>query len=179
MRFTAAHRIGLIACLLVVLSLARVIASESPAIELEWEALMPADWHPETLFEGYDLETLEDGDPRAEELMQKLDAMWAEAPMVEGMDGRRIRIAGFVVPLDTDGEAIGEFILVPYFGACVHSPPPPPNQAIYVQTERGKEYRGELFDAVWVSGTMRVESTTSEVADAGYRLEATEIEPYE
>jgi hypothetical protein len=160
------------------IALARAAASESPVVELEWEALMPADWHPETLFEGYDLETLEDGDPRAEELMQKLDAMWAEAPMVEEIDGQRIQIAGFVVPLDTDGETIGEFILVPYFGACVHSPPPPPNQTIYVQTQPGREYRGELFDAVWVRGTLRVESTTSDVADAGYRLEATEIEPY-
>jgi hypothetical protein len=178
MRFTPIRPLGLSLALVGLIALASAAASESPPIALEWEALMPADWHPETLFEGYDLETLEDGDPRAEELMQKLDAMWAEAPMVEEMDGQRIRIAGFVVPLDTDGEKIGEFILVPYFGACVHSPPPPPNQTIYVQTEPDGEYRGELFDAVWVSGTMRVESTTSDVADSGYRLEATKIEPY-
>jgi hypothetical protein len=58
-------------------------------------------------------------------------------------------------------------------------PPPPANQTVHVLTEKGQKYPGELFDTVWVVGTLNVESSSSDLAEAGYRLEATKIEPYE
>jgi hypothetical protein len=156
------------------------IAQESGTVtELEWEALIPEEWQPDKIMARYNADGLADDDPRAQELMDELQALWEKAPVVQNLDGKRVKLPGFVVPLDTDGQKTGEFLLVPYYGACIHVPPPPANQTVHVQTEKGHEYPGELFDTVWVIGTLRVESSTSNLAEAGYRLEATRIDPYE
>ena len=111
--------------------------------------------------------------------MEKLKALWAEAPVVPALDGQRIRLPGFVVPLDFDATEITEFLLVPYFGACIHVPPPPPNQTVLVVTADGAPFRGGLFDTVWVEGRMQVEHFGSELGDAGYRIDGATISPYE
>jgi hypothetical protein len=147
--------------------------------DLEWDDLIPADWQPEKLFEEYDADNLEDDDPRAQELMDKLKALWAQAPVVEALDGRQVRLPGFVVPLDTDAKEIAEFLLVPYFGACIHVPPPPANQTVYVVTAENAAYRGELFDTVWVEGRMRVEPFSDDLGDAGYKIEDAKVSVYE
>jgi hypothetical protein len=147
--------------------------------DLEWDDLIPADWRPDKLFEQYDVDNIDDDDPRADELFDKLRDLWAEAPVVDALDGRRVRLPGFVVPLTTDATEIREFLLVPYFGACIHVPPPPPNQTVYVITEADGAYRGELFDTVWVEGTMRVERFTDDLGEAGYRIDAVSVSPYE
>lgn len=148
-------------------------------VELQWDALIPAEWQPDKIMAEYNADTLQDDDPRAQELWDKLQLLWKEAPVVESLDGKRVKLPGFVVPLDWDAKKIGEFLLVPYYGACIHVPPPPANQTIHVITAKGREYTGKLFDTVWVTGTLRVVRYLGEMADAGYRLEATAVEPYE
>ena len=147
--------------------------------ELEWDDLIPADWRPDKLFADYDIDNLDDGDPRADELMQKLETLWADAPVVEALDGQTVRLPGFVVPLTTDATEIREFLLVPYFGACIHVPPPPPNQTVYVVTSEDGAYHGELFDTVWVEGVMRIERFSNDLGEAGYRIDAVSVSPYE
>ena len=154
-------------------------SDKSGVIELGWDALIPADWRLDTLLEEYDAENLSDDDPRAKELMEKLKTFWKEAPVVHEYDGKIVKLPGFVVPLEMDAKTIQEFLLVPYFGACIHTPPPPANQTVYVVTEEDKAYQGELFDTVWVTGTITVEKLSSELGDAGYRIEATTVEPYQ
>jgi uncharacterized protein len=145
---------------------------------LDWEALIPPEWHPDKLTEEYDVANLADDDPRARELMAKLQALWKEAPVVPSLDGKRIRLPGFVVPIEADAESVGDFLLVPYYGACIHVPPPPANQTVHVVTAKGGEYHGGLFDTVWVNGTLKVQPLSSELGDAGYRIDAVRVEPY-
>lgn len=147
--------------------------------ELAWDDLIPADWQPEQLMEEYDTEDLQDDDPRAQELMEKLQALWAEAPVIDALDGQRVRLPGFVVPLETDATRISEFLLVPYFGACIHVPPPPANQTVLVTTPGDQPYSGALFDTVWVEGQMRVEPFSDDLGDAGYRIERARVSLYE
>jgi hypothetical protein len=90
-----------------------------------------------------------------------------------------IRLPGFVVPLDMDATEMREFLLVPYFGACIHVPPPPSNQTVYVVTADGAAYRGDMFDTVWVEGTMHIERFSNELGEAGYRIDAVSVSPYE
>jgi hypothetical protein len=149
---------------------------------LDWDALIPADWQPETLLEEFDLDAIDeidDDDPRAEVMMERLLELWADAPVVEALDGQRVRLAGFVVPLDLEGGTMAEFLLVPYYGACIHVPPPPANQTIHVVAPPGGEYVGSLFDPVWISGTLRVVSSSSELAEAGYRIDLSHVAPYD
>ncbi len=152
------------------------------AEQIDWDRLIPVDWQPETLLEGFDLDAvdgMDDDDPRAVELMDKLTQLWADAPVVQELDGLNVRLPGFVVPLEMDARTMSEFLLVPYYGACIHVPPPPANQTIHVVAPEGREYVGELFDTVWVTGTLRVVRSSSDLAEAGYRIDVTEIEPYD
>jgi hypothetical protein len=149
---------------------------------LDWDALIPPDWQPESLLEEFDLDAIDeidDDDPRAEVMMERLLELWAEAPVVEELDGQRVRLAGFVVPLDLEGGTMAEFLLVPYYGACIHVPPPPANQTIHVVAPPGREYVGSLFDPVWISGTLRVVSSSSDLAEAGYRIDLLQAAPYD
>jgi hypothetical protein len=151
----------------------------SSARELEWEALIPQDWRPETLFDEADIEALDDADPRAQDLLDKLKRLWDEAPVVTELAGQRVRLPGFVVPLEMDATSIEQFLLVPYFGACIHVPPPPANQIVHVVMRDDTAFDGELFDTVWVTGTMNVERLSHELGDAGYRLDDASVTPYD
>jgi len=101
-------------------------------------------------------------------------------------DGKRVAIAGYLLPLDFDPAGTTEFLLVPYFGACIHEPPPPPNQVIYLKSST-PFVATSLFEGVMITGTMRVQSEkkdlsfvdgSSEVA-SGYLLEGESIVPYQ
>jgi hypothetical protein len=146
---------------------------------LAWEALMPPEWQPDEMLAEFDAADLSDVDPRSQEIMDRLKAVWDEAPAVEALDGKQVKLPGFVVPLDMNAQSIHEFLLVPYFGACVHVPPPPANQTVYVVTDEGREYAGRMWDTVWVTGTMNVEVVSSDLGRAGYRLQARQIDPYQ
>ena len=147
--------------------------------ELDWDSLIPDDYRPDKLLAAYNIDELSDDDPRAAELMKELQALWDKAPVREDLDGAEIRLPGFVVPVEGDAKETTGFLLVPYYGACIHVPPPPANQTVYVLTEAGKGATPGLFDVVWVTGTMSVKRTETDLADAGYTLYATDVRPYE
>ena len=169
------------------LALGVVLAAAGPAMaapdevrELEWEELMPEGWDPLAELDaltGDDLQNLSDNSARAIELFNAYQEAVRAAPVVRELDGQKVRLPGFVVPLDFEGTETSEFLLVPYFGACIHVPPPPSNQIVYVTTVAGYPLQ-ELFDPVWVTGEIRTEAHLNEVGDAGYTLQATIIEPY-
>ncbi|MER2552030.1 MAG: DUF3299 domain-containing protein [Thauera sp.] len=146
-------------------------------VEISWDDLIPADWNPEGFLADLKLDQLEDNDPRAAEALQRMRAEWDHAPLVERMAGARVRLPGFVVPLETDGETIREFLLVPYFGACVHVPPPPANQLIHVIPDKPVPAGWNMMP-VWVNGVMAVGRIDSEMGVAGYQLRALKVEAY-
>jgi uncharacterized protein len=86
-----------------------------------------------------------------------------------------VHIGGYVVPLDFDATRVKEFLLVPYVGACIHVPPPPANQIIYVKAEQGFDVRGS-FDPVWVTGALKVIPVLTGLAETGYSLEAERVD---
>lgn len=145
---------------------------------LEWDNLVPPEYDPLVLLEGMDLNTLDDDDPKAKELLNEMQSAWANAPVVENLDGKRVRIPGFMVPLDGDAETVSEMLLVPYFGACIHVPPPPSNQIIHV-AKMSPINRETAYDAVWVQGVLKTKHKQTDVGSAGYTLEAESVEPYE
>ena len=150
--------------------------------EIEWDDLIPKDWMPEKLFEDLfndvNLDKLDDTDPRAAELMQKVREAWDNAPLVRSFDGKRVRIPGFVVPLEGDAKTIREFLLVPYFGACIHVPPPPANQLILVRPDKPIPADWNMVP-VWVSGVMQSERKSSELGTSGYRMQGMRVVEYE
>lgn len=99
--------------------------------------------------------------------------------VVEDLDGMDIRLPGYIVPLDFNADAEHtEFLLVPYFGACLHSPPPPPNQIVYVSANPAAKIP-DIYEPVWLEGTMKTGRFDTEMANSAYELSLSKLEPYE
>jgi len=150
-------------------------------IQLKWEDLIPPG-SSKTLYEKVkDKSLLSPGntDPFSRTVMKVARKISDKPPVVQSLNGRRVRLAGLVVPLEGDGQQMSEFLLVAYFGACIHVPPPPSNQIVYVTTGEKKVDEPPLFGSVWVTGTLNTQYSTNDVGDAGYTLHAEKVEPYE
>ncbi len=107
--------------------------------------------------------------------------------IVEALNGQQVRIPGYLLPLEVSADKSTEFLLVPYVGACIHVPPPPPNQIVYVKTDSKKGYKVKnLFQPVWVNGIITAQSMEKDLylvdgsagVDIGYSIKAARIEPY-
>ena len=144
---------------------------------IKWAMLLPRDWEPMQTLKGMDFASLRDSDPKAIETLARLKREWATAPTVSSLNNQRVRIPGFLVPLDPDARGLREFLLVPYFGACVHTPPPPPNQIIHV-TLAAPQQGLRSMDTVWVSGVLRTTSSDTALGSSGYSMDARVVTPY-
>lgn len=100
------------------------------------------------------------------------------AKLNESLDGQVIKMPGYILPLESGTEGVTEFILVPYVGACIHVPPPPPNQLVFATTTQPWP-SDSLWDAIWVTGTMTTNLISTTLGDIGYALDVTDIEIYE
>ena len=118
-------------------------------------------------------------------LMAKIKLI--QTSIVEELSGQRIRMAGYLLPLEISGTMVTEFLLVPYFGACIHTPPPPPNQIIHVKIVPKEGYNiKKTYEAVWVTGVISAEKTAKDLyyvdgsaeINIGYSILADQVEPY-
>lgn len=140
------------------------IAKQTPK-ELAWEDLVP---------KGFSAPSLD-----IEHIGQAMAGpQTINAPVVKELDGQLIKIPGFVVPLEGDDEVVTEFLLVPYFGACVHVPPPPSNQLIHVTMPKGAPVEA-MYDPIYVIGTIKTDSWQGELAQVGYTMQGTGIASYD
>jgi hypothetical protein len=106
---------------------------------------------------------------------QNLPAVMYSTKTVAAFDGKLIRLGGYPVPLETDAQGRSTlFFLVPYPGACIHVPPPPPNQLVLVRYPKGIELE-DIYAPLWASGTLRIEQVNNELADAAYAMQASEV----
>lgn len=93
------------------------------------------------------------------------------------LDGAYIKMPGFIIPIEMSPAGVTSFVLVPYVGACIHVPPPPPNQLVFVTSQT--PWPGtDLWEAVWVTGQMQHDIQTTEIAETGYLLTADAMEVY-
>lgn len=145
---------------------AKTAVDKNAIQELEWSDLVPGDYEAE-------MPTTIEHIGQAMAGPQSINA-----PVVEELDGQMVKIPGFVVPLEGDDEVVTEFLLVPYFGACVHVPPPPSNQVIHVTMEKGAP-ASAFYDPVWITGRITTESWEGELAQVGYKMVGTDVAPYD
>lgn len=152
-------------------------AAGSTLRTIGWDDLVPKDWQPMAEFKGLDVSQLTDGDPRAQSALRRLREAWDAAPASTAMDGARIRLAGYVVALESGPEGLREFLLVPHFGACIHTPPPPANQIVHVRLKTPSKTLANM-DAVWVSGSLAVTRERTDMGVAGYAMALATAQPY-
>jgi hypothetical protein len=158
--------------LLLCLALAPVASADARA--LRWQELIPAHLADKPLLSP----TI---DHNAPDVLTQLSP-WGDLAMSElvvpELDGEDVTIAGFIVPLNlTEDNRVDEFLLVPYFGACVHVPPPPVNQIIYVTSSAGLD-ADRIYEAWQVTGRLAVAAKQSALAQAGYSMRAEELTLY-
>lgn len=111
-------------------------------------------------------------------MLKTLDHSKKETP-AEALNNKVITIPGFMVPLEDDAEEVSEFLLVPFAGACIHVPPPPPNQMIYVKLPKGKTTKYPWADPISVTGKLHISTVDSPYGDVSYDMEGDLIKPYE
>ena len=93
--------------------------------------------------------------------------------------GKLVKIPGFTVPLEDWASTATEFLLVPYVGACIHTPPPPPNQLVYIEMDEGKRAKLDGWNPVWVEGVLEIELTESVYGYVGFTLSGQRVYPYD
>lgn len=146
--------------------------------ELQWDDLMPADWDPMAAFRGLNIAELQDNDPKAQDALDTMRKAWNNAPVNPKLAGRKVRIPGFAIPVEQSDKGVDELLLVPYFGACIHTPPPPANQIIHVKLTEPQPAVGAM-QAYWIWGEITSQKFSSELGDAAYLITASGIQPYE
>ena len=93
------------------------------------------------------------------------------------IDGKNVKIPGFIVPLEDSQRLVTEFLLVPNPQACIHVPPPPPNQMVYVKMKKGVD--AVVGAPVWVYGEFRISTTRSQYAEVSFEISGDAIEAYQ
>ena len=145
--------------------------------EITWDELVPKDWDPLKEFKGMNLGGLSDADPKASAMLKRMRETWDNAPGNNAIDGQPVRLPGYLVPLEDGKAGMTEFLLVPYFGACIHTPPPPSNQIVHVKPQQApKGFRS--MDTVWISGTLKLLRSDTSMGASSYRMDAVLVEPY-
>lgn len=97
---------------------------------------------------------------------------------LKALDKQVVRVPGFIVPLEDSATEATEFLLVPYQGACIHVPPPPPNQIVHVQMAKGKKIKFTMWDPYWIEGRLRIETVESPYGEVSFSLEGVKQEDY-
>ncbi|EHE6926126.1 DUF3299 domain-containing protein [Vibrio cholerae] len=144
-------------------------ASEQDVLQLDWLDLIPE--NERNLFDQQGM-PMPDHNGNEPAKQQQIGTIRKE------LNGSRVKIPGFVIPLEGDDKKVTEFLLVPYFGACIHVPPPPPNQIIYVKFPKGAPIQ-ELWDVIYVIGELKTESLSHDLAETAYTIIGTEIAEYD
>ncbi|MEZ5459337.1 MAG: DUF3299 domain-containing protein [Steroidobacteraceae bacterium] len=141
-------------------------------LELDWDELLPKDARsrfaagPPPPVHDY----LGEGGLAAQQIM--------DFSVNKELDGQNVKLPGFIVPLDIGKDGlVAEFFLVPYFGACIHVPPPPPNQIVYVRMNKGIAL-DSIYEAYWITGRMKLQNKTTRLGAAAYHLAGDKVEIY-
>lgn len=165
--------------LLSLLLLSSLAHAELP--ETDWLDLMPAEDRqaledmPKISHDSPEGESAFYGADGLRQQDKDLPAVMYSAKTVAALDGKAIRLGGYPVPLESDEKGNSTlFFLVPYPGACIHVPPPPPNQLVLVRYPKGIQLEN-IYAPLWVSGELKVETISNELADAAYAMDAGEV----
>lgn len=157
---------------------------------IEWIQLMPEDDLQALLNPPEYLADVVDGSPEdsveafsdseiVDEQSQRFQQALTSTRVIQAFKDQHVKIPGFIVPLNSDEQQRAiEFFIVPYFGACLHMPPPPPNQIIYATLDEGVTVPS-LYNPFWFEGTMAIETVENDLGKSAYRLILDRVYPYE
>lgn len=150
--------------------------SQANPLELGWSNLIPDGFDLESLVKKFEndlerLDSLPDGSEEGLEIIQRIQAAVDMVPSNSKLDNKWIKLPGFIAPLDIEDGKIKRFLLVPYFGACIHVPPPPVNQTVLVDLLPGQGITMEEVDYPFmITGKLTLQKTNTDIGNAGYHI---------
>lgn len=150
--------------------------------ELDWKELAPDDGSEDKILAKYQpqIDKIPEGGPGAKPLYDKMLAEFNALPANPKLDGQKIKIPGYVTVLEQKKGFVKEFLLVPYFGACIHVPPPPLNNTLLIRLKEDQRLNIEdVYSPVWVKGIIHTETIKTDLASAGYLIENAEVELFD
>jgi hypothetical protein len=109
--------------------------------------------------------------------LKTLDSSHPNSPAKQ-LNNKVVSVPGFMVPLEDDADEVTEFLLVPFAGACIHVPPPPPNQMIYVKLNAHKKTKMSFIEPIIVTGQLHVTSIQSPYGDVSFNMDGDMVLPY-
>ena len=180
-----------IACGILIATSAPAFSADAQSYEdIDWTELMPAEDLSALLNRPAFLDDIADGSAQdsldsfqqrqlEDEQAQQYQAALSSTRVIQEFDGKAIRIPGFIVPLEqNEDKEVTRFFIVPYFGACLHMPPPPPNQILYVESEQGITLEN-LYDPYWFEGVVSIEQKVDAMGTSAYSLSLDNYALYE
>lgn len=188
--FSVRHLSSLLLLILLVVSCHGLAAKITPYQQIDWIELIPKD-DLEVLLNPPDyLANIEDGSEQdsidslsattaSDDVTRRFQQALKSVRVIEEFDNKAVKIPGYMVPLANDeNQNVTEFFIVPYFGACLHMPPPPPNQMIYGKLTKGFKLT-ELTEAFWFEGTINIATTNNATGTSAYEMVIDKINIYE
>ena len=158
-----------------------IASSSNDYLEIEWTDLETPGQGMEDVVIKYEAQ-LEALGPHSDDLaalIEKIEEEFNALPANPAINGKKIKLGGFIAPLDVDDSSgmLKNFLLVPYFGACIHVPPPPPIMIVQVEPEAGESiHMDDSFFPVWVYGIIRTDTVSTELAEASYQMRNARVE---
>ena len=111
--------------------------------------------------------------------LQDLDYLSGSvSPALKALDGKEVKIPGFMVPLEDNMRKVTQFLLVPTPQACIHVPPPPPNQMVFVEFKEGEGVNVEYGLPIWTYGTLVMTAKKHLYGESSFQMKGIRIEPY-
>ena len=147
-------------------------------IDVQWNQLSPPGWNPGKILDRLGVSELKDDDPKAKAILAEVQHDWQRAPAISSVPLTPIRLTGFPVMLDDKTGAVKKILLVPYYGACIHMPPPPANQVVVVTLDR--ELSRSMYQyPVSITGNIAIKPSTTQYGRAIYQITNAKWEAYQ
>lgn len=177
-RFFLAHCVSVCAFALMPTQALRAQSDKDKYQKLSWPDLEPDDWDPLKALRDANIDPRKilEGATDESVAMRKMREIWDAAPTRQDLIGKQVRLPGYALPLEVGKRGVREFLLVPYFGACIHSPPPPANQIVMVKLAKPAEIK--TMEAVWVMGKMGIKRQSTDWGLSAYTIAADGYEAY-
>ena len=150
--------------------------------ELDWKELAPDTDSEDKIIAKYQpqIDKIPEGSKDAKPIYDKMLAEFNALPANPKLDGQKIKIPGYVTVLEQNKGLVKEFLLVPYYGACIHVPPPPLNNTLLIKPNKDQRlHLDDVYSPVWVKGIIQTKNTKTDLATAGYLIENAEVQLYD
>ena len=160
------------------------LANQTAPIDLKWASLLPSEEH--EVIARYQTTQPQSLEQMTAQVMRSInaskdqsyqDALISTNTMAE-FENQIVSISGFIVPIDFyNDKSVKSFFFVPYFGACIHLPAPPPNQMIFVQLEQGfKDV--DITKTYTLAGKLNIELFEDLMGTSAYTLDLVNVLPF-